>query len=133
MKTSIQLYHGHNRSEDSQRAEGRKAGEAHLQPETHPSDAGSAREAGGQPKDRIVWITNTTQRHPPFVCPDVTHTSQILAAVQERIPQLNLHVLGVRLSPQQSGACNRRFVNGYLSSDVTDIYVEFYLRKHPTL
>lgn len=131
MKTSVQTYHGYNRSEDSQRTEGWKAGQAYLQPEACATDAGPARETGSQPKDRIIWITNTTQRHKPFVCPDVTHTSQILAAIQDRIPTLNTNIIGVRMSPQQMGASNRRYVDGLLTSDITDIYVDFYLRKHP--
>jgi hypothetical protein len=135
MSTTSQYVKHHglaSRTEDSQRAEGWKTGEVCVWTEARTTDGSPPREEAEVPesRDRIIWITNTSQRHPPFVCHEINHTSQIVTAILERIPQLNLHVIGLRMSPQQMGTCRRSYVNGYLSYDITDIYVELYLKKH---
>lgn len=116
------------RTEDSPRGEGWKTA-CNVQPEARPCDGSPTGETGR--RDRIIWIQNTTQRHPPFVLPDIHHTDEIMTAILERIPHLNTYIIGVRMSPQQMGATGRRYVSGFLPDDATDIYVDFYLKKHP--
>lgn len=103
-------------------------GQGYLLGQTCASDGTPEREACR--RSRIVHIENSSDHVKPFVLQGIATTQELIQDVATLL-DINTYILGFRVSPTRQGTWHREYLNGVIPRDVEDLYVSFYLRKHP--
>lgn len=115
---------------DTQGKEGGKetCGERSLFYQACAADGNLEREACR--RSRIIYVENSDRSIKPFVLRDIATTQEVIQDVATLL-EINTYVLGFRISPTREGTWHRQYLDGVIPRHMEDLYVSFYLRKHP--
>ena len=126
MSTLTYITNGY--TENTPRIEGTKETQRqeYLQRET--------RENSGVPekrkRDRIIVIENSHTFQKSFVIEEVGSVQEVVEQICIRIPQICVHMVGMRISSKGMGCVGREYFDHDLPYDVQTLYITLYLKKH---
>lgn len=82
---------------------------------------------------KYIFFENAYPAIPNISLDDISSIHEIKDYIYKSIPSLDENFIGMRFSPRRNGCLNRPWLEDKIPSDVYDIYVSFYLKKHPRI
>ena len=82
---------------------------------------------------KYIFFENAFPSLKPLMLENISTVQQIEDYLSKHFPNIDQSVIGLRFSPNRHGVFNRIWLNGTISSDISDIYIYFYLKKHPRI
>lgn len=64
---------------------------------------------------------------------NITTIQEIEEYIAEHYPNINQNIIGLRFSPTRAGCLNRIWLKDTIPLETSDIYIHFYLKKHPKI
>ncbi len=85
------------------------------------------------PHETIVHFVNIYPKIGPVVLQDIDHVDKIKTFLQEYHPNFSSEMIGFYFSKNKNNFPSSSMLSAEVPSNVTEIYVSFYLKKHPKL
>lgn len=84
-------------------------------------------------KKKYIFFENAYPVLNSLSLDDINTIQQIEDYLSKHYPNIDQNVIGLRFSPTRAGCLNRIWLKDTIPSEVSDIYISFYLKKHPRI
>lgn len=64
---------------------------------------------------------------------NITTIQEIEEYLSKHYPNIDQNIIGLRFSPTRFGCLNRIWLKDNIPLEISDIYISFYLKKHPKI